>query len=345
MFTFFVITLFVLLAACSNDQNHVVDQPTNDPGPSQPEKETPEPPPTVYPLTGLETVEDVTQRPFGVIINNHPKARPQSGLYQADLVYEVLAEGDVTRFFAIYQSEKPEVIGPVRSAREYYIDLSIGYDAFFVAHGWSIDAERELQANVVDNINGMIYDGSLFLRDSSRVAPHNSYISYENIKKGADLKGYSFESTVPKLPFLSEEEVAGLQGSEAKNVRVAYSSREIFAATYTYNEQTETYDRYSNGEQTVDRETEAPVSLDNVFIVEMTHEVIDDVGRRRIDMTSGGKGLLLQKGISQEVEWENQDGRILPVLNGDSVGFVPGKTWINIIPSNPGISSSVSYGN
>ncbi|MBD8069647.1 DUF3048 domain-containing protein [Bacillus sp. PS06] len=340
---FFVITLFVVLTACSTKQNHVDEQPVNDPGLT--EKENPDLPANMYPLTGIKTDEDVSQRPVGVIINNHTKARPQSGLQAADIVYEVLAEGDVTRFLAIYQSEQPAVIGPVRSARDYYIDLSTGYDAFFVAHGWSPEAKSLLQANVVDNINGMTYDGTLFLRDDSRVAPHNSYISFDNIKKGADENGISLEGTVPELQFLNQEELSELQGDEATNVRVAYSSREMFASTYSYNEQTEKYDRYSNNVQTVDRETNEAISLDNVLIVEMNHVVIDDDGRRKIDLTSGGNGILLQKGIAQEVTWENQDGRIIPLRDGKPAGLVPGKTWINIIPSNPGISDSVSYGN
>lgn len=342
---FFIISFFVMVAACSNgtDENLVKEQPTKNQEAVDQEKEVPDLPANVYPLTGIGTNEEVTNQPIGVIINNHPSARPQSGLPQADIVYEVLAEGDVTRFLAIYQSEEPEIIGPVRSARDYYIDLSKGFNSFFVAHGWSPEAKKLLQAQVVPNMNGIEYDGILFWRDKSRVAPHNSYISYENIKKGADNLGITLESSVQSYSFLTEDEIQDIQGTEVKSVRVAYSSRELFAAVYKYNEQTEKYDRYSNNEQTVDRETKNSVSLDNVFIVEATHSVIDNVGRKRIDVTSGGKGLLLQKGKIFEVEWENQDGRIIPMLDGETVSFVPGKTWINVIPTNPGIDGAVSY--
>ncbi len=342
---FFIISLFVMVAACSNgtDEDLVEEQPTKNQDSVHPEKAVPNLPANVYPLTGIRTDEEVTNQPIGVVINNHTSARPQSGLSQADIVYEVLAEGDVTRFLAIYQSEKPEIIGPVRSARDYYIDLSKGFNSFFVAHGWSPEAKNLLQAQVVPNMNGIEYDGILFWRDNTRVAPHNSYISYKNIKKGADNLGIKLESSVQSISFLTEDEMKDIQGAEAMNVRVAYSQREMFAAVYQYNEQTEKYDRYSNNEQTVDRETKNPVSLDNVFIVETAHSVIDDVGRKKIDVTSGGKGLLLQKGKAFEVEWENQDGRIIPLLDGKPVGLVPGKTWINVIPTNPGIAGAVSY--
>ncbi|MDK2599385.1 DUF3048 domain-containing protein [Bacillus stercoris] len=70
------------------------------------------------PLTGLEIEQKVTERrPVAVVVNNHPKARPQSGLSKADIVIEALAEGQITRFLAIFQSQMPETVGPVRSAR------------------------------------------------------------------------------------------------------------------------------------------------------------------------------------------------------------------------------------
>jgi hypothetical protein len=125
----------------------------------------------VYPLTGIGTDESTDQRTIAVMVNNHPKARPQSGLHKSDIVYEVLAEGDVTRFLALFQSKKPEIIGPVRSARDYYITLGEGYDSFFIAHGYSPDAKEMLDAGVVDNINGMEYDGILFERADFRKAP------------------------------------------------------------------------------------------------------------------------------------------------------------------------------
>ncbi len=85
--------------------------------------------------------------------------------------------------------------------------------------------------------------------------------------------------------------------------------------------------------QTVDYDTNVPVLLNNIFIVQMDHYVIDDSGRRKIDLTSGGKALLLQEGKMREVSWKNVDGRIVPYFNGAEIRLVPGKTWINIVPN------------
>lgn len=295
-----------------------------------------------FPLTGNKTDESdaIETRPVAVVVNNHPKARPQSGLNEADLIYELLAEGDVTRFLAIYQSGKPEAIGPVRSARDYFIELAEGYDALFVAHGWSPKAKEMLQSGSIDNINGISYDGTLFNRASNRKAPHNSYISYENIEKGAEMNDYAMEQKTEPLSFLSESEIKEIKGEQAEKVTVHYGNR--YSATYEYSQSDESYTRYNDHEQTVDYETNEPIALDNIFIVEANHRVVDDDGRREIDLSSGGHAILLQKGLVQHIKWENKDGRIVPKLADGQAGFVHGRTWIHIIPQDPGIVEAVT---
>lgn len=296
-----------------------------------------------FPLSGVGTAEEVNDRSVAVMINNHPKARPQSGLDKADVVYELLAEGDVTRFLAIFQSEKPEKVGPVRSARDYYIELAKGYDSLYVAHGNSPDAKDLLDSGYIDNLNGLYYDGTLFERASFRKAPHNSYITYENVLKGAEEKQYDMEEAPSPLPFLTKDEMEAIEGEAANSVMVSYLDNDLFNVVYEYDEGQEKYKRYSNDELTADYDSGDPVLLDNIFIVETDHNVVDNKGRREINLTSGGRGYLLQKGNWKEVEWKNIDGRILPILNGKEAGFVPGKTWINFIPSDPGLEQSVSF--
>ena len=166
-------------------------------------------------MLGVQT--EVEGRAVAVMINNHPAARPQSGLNKADIVYELLAEGDVTRFLAIFQSEQPENVGPVRSARNYYIELAKGFDSLYIAHGNSPDAKEMLDNGYIDDLNGIYYDGTLFKRASFRKAPHNSYITYDNILKGANQNGYEMEQAPPSLTFLTEDEVKELAGETSKS--------------------------------------------------------------------------------------------------------------------------------
>lgn len=304
-----------------------------------------------YPLSGIGTNEEITQRPFAVMINNHPKARPQTGLNEADIVYEVLAEGYITRFLAIYQSEFPKVLGPIRSARDYYINLSKGYDSIYVAYGGSPEALKMLDDGVTDFINGIklingkqsFEDDHFYFRSKIRKAPHNVYITSGNLVKGAKAHQYKINQEVKPIPFLTKEQIEVIQGEAATEFRITYSDTYHSSVRYLYNEAKEKYLRFNGEKQTVDFETEQPLMLDNILIIETPHKVIDNAGRRNINLQKGGKGYLMQKGVYQEIEWKNIDGRILPFKEGQAVPFVPGKTWINIVPTYPGLDEAVSF--
>lgn len=298
----------------------------------------------ITPLSGEIVDHEVTQRPIIVTINNHPDARPQSGLAAADIVYEMVAEGNVTRFLAVYQSELPDTIGPVRSARDYFVELAEGLDAFYVAHGYSPKAKRLLNANVVDNINGMNYDGTLFKRSRDRVAPHNSYITAEHIREGAQLVDASmiYQKKVSQAFYEADESVK--IGTVTKTVDVRYGKYESFHNTYTYNDATKTYERASGGVVTVDALTDKPISLANVLFFETPHHTIDQQGRQSVDLTSGGMAYVFQQGYMREVQWENRDGQLLAVeSDGSPVKLIAGKTWVHFVSTSPGITKAVTY--
>jgi hypothetical protein len=336
IFSISLILLFIIVSGCSKEEAKPVSvEPEEEETVETDIKDEIEEkvPDNVYPLTGIGTDDLVDQRTVAVMINNDPKARPQSGLHKADIVYEVLAEGSITRLLAIFQSELPEKVGPVRSARDYYIELSKGYDSFYVAHGFSPDAKKMLDAGEIDNINGMEYDGILFKRASFRKAPHNSYITFENIMKGAVENNYATTHDQKPLPFLEADQLESIAGEAAVKAKVAYSKAESTIVDYHYDDELQKFYRYAGNELTTDLDSEEPVLLDNIFILETSHKVLDNAGRREIDLVSGGNAYLLQKGKKQEVQWKNVDGRILPFLNDQPVGLVPGKTWINIVPN------------
>ncbi|MCZ0755942.1 DUF3048 domain-containing protein [Anoxybacillus sp. J5B_2022] len=316
----------LLFSGCAKKEQTRNTPPIGE-APKQVEESTPQPS-FVFPLTGMPAETKPDHRAVAVMINNHPKARPQSGLPKADIVYEVLAEGDLTRFLAIFQSEFPEKVGPVRSARDYYIELSKGFNALYICHGWSPEAKKMLESGAADYLNGLFYDGTLFKRASFRKAPHNSYITFSNIEKGATEKGYALQEEIEPLPFFANESV----GKPAEQVEIAYSRQAYAHVQYKYIPEKKGYFRYSAGEQTVDYDTHEPVLVQNVFVVAAKHTIADSYGRRDIDLTSGGNGYLFQNGTVRPVEWKNVNGRLLPYENGVPVGFVPGKTWINIVP-------------
>lgn len=325
---------FVILTACSKTEEKGLENENTDGVESG----------DIYPLTGLPADgADRNNRVVGVMVNNQLKARQQSGLTKADIVFEILAEGDITRFLALYQSEQPEIIGPVRSAREYYFKLAEGYEAIYVYHGAAGFVDKMIKDQKIENLNGAIYDNDkhLFKRESFRKAPHNSYLQFDAVYEVAKEKGYdtTYDYAYEALPFISGK--AETSGDSVDTIDITYAKDKANNVQFKYNDGR--FSRYSNGEQTVELDGDEPVEVDNVFVVEAEHTVFDDEGRRKINLDRGGKAFLFQKGTVQVLEWENQNGRIVPVKDGRVVGFVPGKTWINIVPTNPGMKQSVTY--
>lgn len=293
-----------------------------------------------YPLTGLPAEKPSDQRVVAVMVNNHHKARPQSGLDQADVVYEALAEGNITRFLALFQSQKPDMIGPVRSARPYFIKLSQGYHSLYVCHGWSPTAKKMLTRGDADSLNGLFYDGTLFHRASFRQAPHNSYISFKNIEKGAKQKKYKMTDHIEPLPF--DFSGKGIQGDTqpVQSVAIRYAQDNI--PGYEYDAAKHYFVRTINGQTAKDRESGKPLIANNVMILSAKHTFIDNYGRRSIDIASGGSGYLLQNGKYTAIQWENHDGRLLPYKEGKPLDLIPGKTWINLVPNNKSLDQYVT---
>ncbi|WP_431028098.1 DUF3048 domain-containing protein [Lysinibacillus sp. LZ02] len=338
----FVVCAALLLAACNKDE--VENGAPASAEPEEIEEVEVEELPYTMPFTGEKVAEESFLRPILVTINNHPDARPQSGIAYADVVYEMLAEGDVTRLLALYQSQIPTTIGPIRSARSYFIDMAKGLDAFYIAHGYSPEAKAMLTSGVVDNINGMAYDGTLFQRSSERKAPHNSYMSGENVTAAAEKVGASLLYQKKVSYSFYEEQDSVKIGKNANEVKMNYNNNGSFNSVYTYDVEKQTYTRTVTNTVTVDHLTGEPVELSNVLFFEMAHRVIDSEGRRDIDITSGGRAYVAQQGMLREVNWENRDGLLVAVeQDGSEVQLVAGQTWVHFVPTSPGLTSSVTY--
>ena len=344
----FLVSLFVL-TGCKDDEK-VVEDENGQPGQQVEAEEVEEieeveNTPYKYPLTGVGVVDEPTTRPIAVTINNHPDARPQSGISKADIVYEMLVEGDATRLLAIFQSSVPETIGPVRSARDYFIQLAKGYDALYIAHGYSPDAHQLLNSGFVDHFNGMQHDGTYFYRSKNRKAPHNSYITAENISRAAEKLNISLKNEKNlDLTFYANEDNVKM-GNEAKKIHMNYfSQNSSYSSIYTYDAESKKYFKSSPQGKTIDELVDEQVAISNVLFFETAHQVIDTEGRRDITLTGGGTAYVFQHGQMREVKWKNDNGLIYAVeQDGSKVPLVPGNTWIHFVPSSPGLSVSVSY--
>jgi len=342
-----VLALTMMMAGCGGKPQAVEEE---EPDPTPPfanldeteagQEEEPEPEPEAepeeeiiypytYPLTGLGAMEEVKDRPILVLVENHKDARPQSGLINADIVYEILVEGEITRFAAIYHSEKPEVIGPIRSLRPYFAEIGAGWDALIVHAGYSPAAIELVKNRGLDHLDEIYGDGAYYWRSTERSAPHNLYSSIEKLRSAITKKKIRSEWKQPKpLKFADSKTV--IQGDPAGKVHLTYLLG--YTVEYVYDAEAGVYKRYMAGQPHVDKETGEQITAANVLIVQTSHSVIDNEGRRNVNVTGPGTGWLVQQGKVREVKWEQVDGVIRPYIDGSVVPLLPGKTWVQFIP-------------
>ena len=294
------------------------------------------------PLTGLETNEEINTRPIMVMVNNHAKARPQSGLTQADIIYEVLAEGEITRLVAIYQSQQPKVIGPVRSIRSYFIDIGKSYDAIMIHAGGSPEAYDILQNEKLDHLDEIRNAGPYFWRESFRKPPHNLYTDLTKIHNG--IKKLNLRTTYQKqdLFFLPEDQAP--VGDDATKIDLTFLLKS-YKVSYLYDSQSRVYKRFINSEPHTDLTTDQQLSATNVVVLGADHKVVDDKGRREINLLGSGKALLFQRGKVQSVQWERSktDEPFRLMKDEKEVGLYPGVTHYLIVPNSPSFEQHVQF--
>lgn len=287
-----------------------------------------------YPFTGMYTDEDVSHRAVAIMVSNQKQARPQSGLAEADIIFEFLTEGNITRYMALYHSEKPDRVGPVRSAREYFFTLADYYGAIYMYQGAANFVNEMIAERQIEHIQGLHYDndGKVFVREDFRVTPHNSYVIFDGVYDTAIEKGYDITFDHTPLDFLETDDV--VTGEDANYVKIDYYGGTPIME-FTYDAAMKKYTQTMDRDVTRDLQTDEAIAVDNLFIIETDHEVIDKDLRRRIDIDSGGNAYLLRHGKVEYVQWENRDGYIVPVKDGEIVPFVQGKTWISIVQTKP----------
>lgn len=309
---------------------------------SVPESEPEEVSPYKAPLTGMPLQEPLTRRPLAIMVNNAPAARPQSGLDGADIVYEVLAEGGVTRLVAIYHSQADGAkIGPIRSIRPYMIELGESYHGVLVHAGASNDAFAILQRQHKEDLDEITNAGAYFWRDKTRKAPHNLYSNVEKLMEGAAKRNYAIEdANVPAYLFRDAKD--NVEGDAANSVEVKFQL-DNYKVKYEYDSQSNLYKRYINGSPHTDLETGETLTAANVVVLGADHKVLDDVGRLAVNLDLGGDALLFQGGKMIRCQWVHaSDDVIRLVKNNEELPFVPGTTYFNVVPNEPSFDSHVT---
>lgn len=296
----------------------------------------------IAPLTGMPSEEPVTQRPLAIMINNAPAARPQSGLIDADVVYEVLAEGGITRLVSIYQSKADIVkIGPIRSIRPYMIDLGESYHAVTVHAGASNDAYAILQAKRKDDLDEITNAGSSFWRDKSRKAPHNLYSNVETLLEGAEKRGFETKAERTSGYVFYPENEGPNTVEKANRVEIKFQL-DSYRVSYEFDASTGVYKRSINEKPHNDLESGEQLTAANVVVMGADHRVLDDIGRLEVGLSLGGEAILFQQGQVVRARWIREDNDIIRfVEDNQEVPMVPGNTYIHIVPNAPDFDSHV----
>lgn len=242
-------------------------------------------------------------RPLAVMIENHNQSRPQSGLDQADLVYEMPVEGGITRFMAVY-TRLPEILGPVRSCREYFVDRALEVDALYVHCGSSPSGYAYLSKSGINSVDEIKHSPPFF-RDSSRKAPHNLY------GKGQGLLNYMSDKvkmSLPAAPKLMNYGISPVDAGEAgESVRIKYHGN----YTLEFKFENGAYQRYMNNVLHIDRETQLPLRASAVVVQIATMQVIDKAGRQEMSFIGSGKAWILENGRMTKVTWLKKKPREL----------------------------------
>ncbi len=335
------VVMLLTCAGCKKTPDQTIDPKAPDVNMNAPENlatPTPEVPDYTNPLTGEPMHEDISMnRPVAVMVNNIIKAQPQRGVSNADMIFEIPAEGGVTRMLAIFQDVSGIAsIGSVRSLRSYYLQVTQGFDAILVHAGGSEEAYTDLKTTGWDHIDGVMgnYHVDPFYRDKDRMAngtEHSLFAVGDKIIESIEDSGYE---TTHKAGFdygYSFSEDAGTQcKTKADYAKIIFNSGKN--TSFVYDSKTGLYTGYQFGERYKD-DGKTDMTFKNLLLLSAGMNVYDGVGRLSVDFDKGGTGYFICEGKSVEINWVKTDddtGFEFTLKNGMPLDLGIGKTYIGI---------------
>jgi hypothetical protein len=308
-----------------------------------PVKAVPPPPSATIasPLSGLQVQPQFAQRPVtGIMIENSPDARPQSGLQDAGVVYEAIAEAGITRFLAVFQDSRPGYIGPVRSLRPYYLDFATPYQASIAHVGGSPEALATVRNGHYRDID-QFFNSKYYTRIKSRTAPHNVYTNFDWLDQLNQSKGYNKSEYSP----WKRKADSPAASPNAAHIDVKISSP-LYYSHYDYDKATNSYLRSEGGKphlQIVSTGSNSTMQLQpkSVLTLVMSYRVIDRAGHSSYVDTGSGAMKLFQDGAEVDGTWNKADQASMFVFKdnaGKEIALNAGQTWIVIVGSPANVS-------
>ena len=290
-------------------------------------------------LDGIPVLpENAALQPYAVMVENSPEARPLLGPARANLVIEAPVEGGITRFMLVMDASTTVAeIGPVRSARPYFVDLAEGLKAVYAPVGGSPDALAQIASTSDFRNLDEIASGKYFWRATTRSAPHNAYTKTELLHDAVVAKGWTPSVFLP-WRYLDASSTSA-EAPTSTEVSILYGG--TFNVRWAFDSQTRTYVRSQAGAVQKDADGTIVTST-NVVVILTDGEVLDDVGRLKLRTTGSGKAWLFRDGKRFEIRWRRSRGAwySFESIDGGDVLFRPGTTWISLVTSPNMVSES-----
>lgn len=286
--------------------------------------------------------EDSNERPVAIMIPNDQWGGAQSrhkGLQSAYMVYEIYAEGNITRFLALFKDVDLDRIGPIRSARSYYIDYALENDAIYVHWGQSDSATQDFYSMNIDRIACANYDGGYCERDRNLSAPNNGFISTKTVKELSSKLGFRTTSDNYKVLTYSIDPV-DLSKDEtiesADKITIKYSN--IYTVNFTYDETNGYYLRDNNGTAHIDNLTNEQIHAKNIIFLDIKDANTGDA-KNHINLYNIGtyNGYYITNGNAIKIA-ATKESRTAKTkyydMNGNELVINDGNTFIEIAPKN-----------
>lgn len=297
-------------------------------------------------LTGKMVSKDIgDRRPVAVMLNNIEDAMPMSGVGAADVLYECVVEGGLTRMMGIFENyDDLEKIGSVRSCRNYFVYYALEFDSIYCHYGQSSYALPLLEEDYVDNLSGLAAIGdTVFYRTTDRSAPHNAYASAKGIKKGIEVMGYrnSYrDDYTGKFTFAKDGDINDLSQEDSYDATHIEPGYKINKPYLDYDADEGRYYRWQYGTEHIDDVNDEQLSFDNVILQYSQWEQIDDKGYLGFNCHGGGRMTYITKGRAVDGTWLSFGGDQGSVRyfdsDGEEIVVNQGKTLIEIIQDTEG---------
>jgi len=270
---------------------------------------------------------NTTTRPLAVMVSSDPEARPLSGIGQADIVFEMpVTPTGITRMMTVFQCTQPKEIGSIRSARLDFVPLALGLNALYAHWGGEHTVLEELDNGIIDNLNGLQYDGIYFTRKSGIPAPHNGFATFASLGDLIKKKNYKTTTSTPGYQFEMINKSQDIQ-----DPLPVYTGH--MAVSWKYNKDTNGYMRTRDNTQEIDNNTSKQVEVKNVIVMHTTQSPMSK-DYIRVKTVGSGSIELYKNGQRIIGTWkkENDNAKLFFYdIQGKEIQFAPGSIWVEIV--------------